>query len=133
MTLQLNPATVLVGGVERFTYYLSILVIVDRPDHFGLLMISQVKETGDEPNPEILHATILNATSAEILVSCQQSTSNNTFSFYPNPSSDEKRVIIMRMAHHMTKVEPMKPLSQDELMDKVDKDDGISDDSDNDL
>lgn len=96
-------------------------------------MISQIKETGDEPNPEILHAAILNATSEEILVSCQQSTSNNTFSFYPHPSSDEKRIIIMRMAHHMTKVEPMNPLSQDELMDKVDKDDGISDDSDNDL
>jgi hypothetical protein len=57
--LQLNPATVLVGGVEQFIYHLLILVIVDLPDHFGLLMISQIKEIRDEENPEILHAAIL--------------------------------------------------------------------------
>ena len=131
--LQLNPATVLVGDVEQFTYYLSILAIVDRPDHFGLLMISQIKETRGELNPEILHAAILNETSGELLVSCQQSTSTNSFSFYPNPPSNEKRVIIMRMVYHMMEVEPMKSLSQDESMDEVDKDDSISDDSDNDL
>ena len=133
MKLQLNPAIVLVGDVEQFMYYLSILLIVDHPDDFGLLMIAQIKETRGESNREILHKAILNATSGEISVFCQRSTSRNSFSFYSNPLSGEKRAIAMQMTNHMMIVEPMKSVSQDELMDEVDKDDDISADSDDDI
>ena len=131
--IQLNPETVLVNGVEKIIYYLSILIIVDHPDDSGLVMISQIKEISGSSNIAILHGAILNATSGEILVAFEQSTSSDSFSFYYNPPSIEKQVIAMRMIHHMMIIEPIQPLSENELIDEVDKDDDISDDSDNDL
>ena len=70
-------------------------------------MISKIKEISGSSNIEILHGAILNATSGEILVAFEQSTSSDSFSFYSNPPSIEKQVIAMRMIHHMMMIEPI--------------------------
>jgi hypothetical protein len=66
--LQLNPETLLIGGIERFAYQVSIVVTIDHPDHSGYLMISQIRETGGGGSSDLLHMVILDARSGKVLV-----------------------------------------------------------------
>ncbi len=54
--------------IERFTYQVSIVIIIDHPDNLGHLMISRIRETDGGRYSEVLHMVILNARSGNVLV-----------------------------------------------------------------
>lgn len=130
--LQLNPKTLFTGDIERVVYHLSVVVTVDHPDSSGFLMISQTRDI-DCRYSDLLDMVILDARSGNVLVSGRRSIPNNSWSFYPNPISNEQQLLVAKMAVLMGIVEKMKPIDPHESFDEVDMDDSISDNEERDI
>ncbi|CAM4840602.1 unnamed protein product [Rotaria magnacalcarata] len=130
--LQLNPETSFIDGLGEIAYQVSIVVNIDHPNDSGRLMISQIREIGIRFS-ETLHMVILDARSGESLISGQQSIFNSSWSFYPDPISNEHRQLVVKMAMLMYNVERMALITQDEFFDAVDTDDNIWNDEEDDI
>ncbi|CAM4937696.1 unnamed protein product [Rotaria socialis] len=112
--LQLNPEASFIDGLGEIAYQVSIVVKIDHPNDSGRLMISQIREIGLFIS-ETLYMVILDARSGESLISGQQAILNSSWSFYPDPISNEHRQLVVKMAMLMYNVEGMALITQDEF------------------
>jgi hypothetical protein len=125
--LKLNPEALFTGDIERVAYHVSIVITIHYSDYSGCLMISQIREI-DRRFSNLLRMVILDAISGNVLISGQRMIADGCWSFYPNPISNEHRLLVEKMVMLMCIIEPMEPIGPDEFFDEIDLEDEIEND-----